>query len=240
MKKNRIRYSEFTPTPVEPATPIAPRRISTPVELARALAAARAAEAQALAPVVEKVVIPSDARSAGSGVIPSEARNLHGPYLPPVANADSSTSLEMTTATAELLLFTVGSERFAIPLADVEEAVDLPVIHFVPEMPAAMLGVVSLRGMLVPVYSPSAALGQSLGSRRAGLIFRLTARTVGVAVDDVEDAIIVDESDVQPLPASELDDLVLGVVHHEGQLISVMRAASLVAACRDARVVTTA
>jgi chemotaxis signal transduction protein len=107
-------------------------------------------------------------------------------------------------------------------------------------MPAAMLGVVSLRGMLVPIYSPCAALGQPLGTHRAGLVFRLTARTVGVAVDDVEDAIIVNEGDVQPLPASELDDLVLGVVHHEGQLISVMRAASLVAACRDARVVTTA
>jgi purine-binding chemotaxis protein CheW len=142
--------------------------------------------------------------------------------------------------TAELLLFTVGSERFAVPLADVEEAVDLPVIHFVPEMPPSMLGVVSLRGSLVPVFSPAAALGQTLGSRRAALIFRPGTRLVGVVVDDVEDTIVVNESDMRELPATEHDDLVVGVVHHEGHLISVMRAGSLVAACRDARVVTTA
>jgi chemotaxis signal transduction protein len=99
--------------------------------------------------------------------------------------------------------------------------------------------VISLRGSLVPVYSPEGPLGQPLQSRTSALIFRLDGRRAGVVVDDVEDALVVTEGDMRELPASEHGDLILGVVQNRGSLIAVMRAASLVAACRDTRVMTT-
>ncbi len=204
MTKRRIRYSELGAE-----TPKKAPRVSSPVELARALAATRA--------------IPSEVEESARAVIPSAVEES-----------------ARTPSYAELLLFTVGHERFGVPLADVEEAVDLPVIHFVPEMPETMLGVISLRGVLVPVFSPGAALGQALASRTAALIFRAGARLVGVVVDDVEDAILVGDGDLRELPANSSDDLIIGVVHHEGHLISIMRAAGLVAACREARMATSA
>jgi purine-binding chemotaxis protein CheW len=222
MKKKRLRYSELGAEP-----PKNEPRVMTPVELARSLTPARGAKA-----VVQKAgpsASPQDDSVALAHAVvltPSEARGKD--LLDP--------ALEQT---AELLLFIVGNERFALPIADVEEAVEFPTVHFVPEMPPSMLGVISLRGALVPVYSPSHILGQPLAARRAVLIFRLGTRAVGVAVDDVEDALVVHESDVRELPAGEHEELVMGVVHHEGHIISIMRAASLVSACRGTRMLAT-
>jgi chemotaxis signal transduction protein len=101
-----------------------------------------------------------------------------------------------------------------------------------------MLGVVSLRGSLASVYSPASTLGQALVSGTAALIFWTGSRRVGVAVDEVEDALVVEEHQLRELPGAD-DDVIVGVVQHEGQLISVMRAAALVSACRDGRAVAT-
>jgi hypothetical protein len=43
----------------------------------------------------------------------------------------------------ELLMFRIGTERFAVELSSVEEAIDLPDVHHVPEMPPAMIGVIT-------------------------------------------------------------------------------------------------
>ena len=78
MKKRRIRYSELGAKPPTEET----KRVSTPVELARALTPRSAA------------VIPSEARSA-------ESRNLLLPPLSKALPADAgsrSTSLGMTAA----------------------------------------------------------------------------------------------------------------------------------------------
>jgi len=244
MKKRRIRYSELAPVPPEtqPEAPDAdqpvqqapkPRRVSTPVELARALAAAREAEAATASAIARELPVPGEVERAAVSADGALAAVGSG------AARDSATTLEPTPNRAELLIFTVGAERFALPLTEVEEAVDLPVIHFVPEMPESMLGVISLRGGLVPVYSPSGALGQPLGSRRSALIFRTAARRVGVVVDEVEDAVIVEEQDLRELPGAAADDLVVAVLHHDRHLISVMRGDNLVAACRGARMPST-
>ena len=140
MTRKRIRYSELAPAPA-PAVPAPdaasgavprPRRDSTPVELARALAAARAAEAAA----------------ATLAAAPEVTAMLHRPSAP-VAQTDVPVALDRSfrgrvrsrTGTAELLVFRIGVERFAVELRMVDEVIDLPKIHHVPEMPPAMLGV---------------------------------------------------------------------------------------------------
>ena len=113
--------------------------------------------------------------------------------------------------------------------------IDLPVIHSVPEMPAAMLGVVSVRGSLTAVYSPEHALGVPLALRAAVLIFRDGRALAGILIDDVDDAITVDLQTLRRTHGPEADsDLVAGVVHVGDQLVSLVDAAALVRACQTA------
>lgn len=255
MKKKRILYSELAPAPersakVTPIRPIAavkapappaplepavsvpapeievddvaapvearPRRNSTPVELARALAAERLRKAADAAKAAEDAAARAENRPA----------NVATPKK---------------TDLVDVLVFRIGSERFAVELLEVEEVIDLPVIHFVPEMPPAMLGVVAVRGTLTPVFTPHVALGLAVESTEALLIFRRAVGRVGVLINDVEDTISVDLRELRRAPDSDGDDtVVLGVIRHDGNIFAVVDTDALIAACQTAALLETA
>ncbi|MES2178582.1 MAG: chemotaxis protein CheW [Gemmatimonadota bacterium] len=225
MKKKRIRYSELAVTPSE--------AVVTPSEV----------EGSAPHAVPEVVVTPGEAVVTPSEVEGSAPPVVVPPAVPVVAFAKKVREAPPPRVappapikrTADLLMFRVGSERFALALSDVEEVIDLPVIHHVPEMPPAMLGVVSVRGALTPVYSPHGALGLPLALRDAVLIFREGRALVGVLIDDVEDAISIDMRDVRRSPGVEVHEgLVLGVAQVGDALVTVLSGAALVSACQTA------
>ena len=105
---------------------------------------------------------------------------------------------ELPERRVDLFVFRIAGHRFGVDLVSVEEAVDHPVIHFVPEMVPAMAGVTKVRGEIIPVYSPSAALDLPLAPRNAALIFRTSRSKAGILVDDVEDAISMDMNRPDP------------------------------------------
>ena len=132
-------------------------------------------------------------------------------------------------------MFRVGGERFAVALVEVDEVIDLPIIHHVPEMPPAMLGVVTVRGALTPVYSPQHALGLPLALREAVLIFRRDHARIGILIDDVDDAVSLDLRELRVAPRDDSRQrVVLGVIRHDEALLGVVDADALIAACRTA------
>jgi chemotaxis signal transduction protein len=58
-----------------------------------------------------------------------------------------------------LLLWSIGAEQYASPIEDVREVALLPRITPVPAAPAALIGVVSWRGLVHNLFDPAAALG---------------------------------------------------------------------------------
>lgn len=133
----------------------------------------------------------------------------------------------------ELLLFRVGPELFAAPLASVEEVVELPVIRHLPEMADDMLGMFALRGRMVPIYSPSRSLGVSLGAApTAALVVRAGAHRVALAVDDVDDVLDLDLGTLHDAPGVEdADGILLGVARRGRDLVAVLDGDALVVAC---------
>ncbi len=235
MKKKKIRYSELAPAP----------RKSAPVELARALAAARLAEEQRPAPVVSSpnTSTPLAAPAAAPRPIAPAAA------LRPVALATPPTPLlprslrdrvRGRSGQVDILLFRVGEERFGIDLAAVEEAIDIPPVHHVPEMPPAMLGVITVRGTLTSVYSPAEALGLSLHDGTSALIFRRGRSRLAVVVDEVDDVTALDLSSLRDAPGLDAGDgIVLGVVRQRDVLLALVDADALLAACQAAPLLET-
>ncbi len=236
MKKKRLRYSELAPAPLATTDSAAPvsapdaspfeesaprsRRTSTPVELARALAAARAAESGETT-VARPTAVPPAPAVRGQRTMRERARARAG--------------------RAEMLLFRLGGERFAIELMAVDEVVDLPVIHHVPEMPPAMLGVVTVRGSITPVYSPHHTLGLPFALRDAMLIFRREGARVGVLIDDVDDTASMDLAELRDAPVGDsAEGVLLGVIRHAEALVGIVDADALIAACQTAALQETA
>lgn len=134
---------------------------------------------------------------------------------------------------SDTLVFRVGPECFAIDLAAVEEAIELPSVHHLPEMPEHLLGVFELRGRLVPIYSPERVLRVALTREAAAvLVLRAHEKRLGLAVDDIDDVLTIDAASVRraPVPDNE-DNVVLGVIRRGSELLSLVDAESLALGC---------
>jgi purine-binding chemotaxis protein CheW len=212
--------------------PAARRRQAAPIELARALAAARAAEAAAEA---------SRAEAARAEALEAERALAARVSVPPSFAADDAPvrddrslreKVRARDGVAEILVFIVAGERFGIELAAVEEAIDLPPIHHVPEMPPAMLGVITVRGSLTSVYSPRQALGLAPEAGACALVFRRRASRLALVIDDVDDARPIDLGTLRDTPNASSAGVVLGVVRHHEALLSLVEVDALLAACQ--------
>ena len=133
----------------------------------------------------------------------------------------------------ELLMFRIGTERFAVELSSVEEAIDLPDVHHVPEMPPAMIGVITVRGALTPVFTPDDALGVRVEHRSAALIFRSPRGRFALAIDDVDDVMTLDLVQLRDAPGVDgSDPVVLGVARNEASIVALVDAEALIEACQ--------
>ena len=304
MTKKKIRYSDFsTPAPSPDATagapapapqsesasqpestpaastaqPPKPRRVSAPVEIARALSHARSsgevdvakalAEIEARAAAAHARELAAAEASAHTGEesdVPaaSEASAIHPDVRRAAAFDDDDDDdddedqyddrwddeayaqhrgprrplrerARARTGHVELLMFRVGTERFAVELLCVEEAIDLGAPHHVPEMPSAMLGVITVRGTLTPVFTPDEALGVAAVSKGAALIFRSERGRFALAIDDVDDVMSLDLAQLRDAPGIDgSDTLVLGVARNGTGIVALVDAEALIAACQ--------
>ena len=124
----------------------------------------------------------------------------------------------------DLLLFRVGPESFAADLAAIEEAVERGEVHGVPEAPPNLIGVVDLRGRLIHVYSPEAALGVRLEpTATALLVVRAEGRRLALAIDDVDDVMTLPLSELRDVPAgTDPNGVLLGVAWRGDTLIALL------------------
>ena len=106
-----------------------------------------------------------------------------------------------------LIVFEVGGQEFALPIASVIEVLRAPATTTaLPHSETAVLGMVGLRDALLPLMSLQALLGLS-GSERSGkskggmvIVAAVGGATVGLAADSVQDIIRVDRSELEPVP----------------------------------------
>ena len=252
--KKKILYSEMKPaspdaTVAAEPPPVAPTRAAAPLDLARALAAARAKEQSAeviaspspsAVPTAPEPAVPPRALTPAAGLpfIPARPARLTTSLATGRTMRDRARS---RAGKADLLVFRIGAERFGVDLSAVEEAIDLPEIQFVPEMPPAMIGVTTVRGGMTAVYAPHTALGLPRTKPASALIFRRGRWRLAIVVDDVDDVTTIDLAELRE--SHELDageGLVLGVARHQGLLLALLDADALLAACQAVPILETA
>ncbi|MDB4875898.1 MAG: chemotaxis protein CheW [Gemmatimonadetes bacterium] len=136
---------------------------------------------------------------------------------------------------ARLLVFRVGPERFAVGLESVDEVVDAPAVQRMPDAAPTVLGISTIRGGLVTVYDPRPLLNVRGSVDGAALVFVRDGRRLAVAIDDVFDAITVEEAELLPAPggggsgggAGSSEGILMGVVRRGSELIAVLDANAL-------------
>ena len=108
----------------------------------------------------------------------------------------------------QYLIFSLGGEAFAIGILAIKEIIEYGAITEVPMMPAAVRGVINLRGAVVPVIDLSARFGKPLtevGRRTCIVIVELAQaegrQDVGLIVDAVTEVIDIPAGEIEPAPS---------------------------------------
>ena len=108
--------------------------------------------------------------------------------------------------TRQLVVFTLGSEEYALPIRQVHEIIRYTEPRSVAAESGWVRGVISLRGKIVPVYDLAARLGLEADPDRAEggkiVIVETATDMAGVVVDDVEEVLTVEDAQLDAVPAA--------------------------------------
>ncbi|TSE33900.1 chemotaxis protein CheW [Tepidimonas charontis] len=113
----------------------------------------------------------------------------------PVAGASS--------ASAEYLTFRLGAEEYGIDILRVQEIRSYEAPTRIANAPRHMLGVVNLRGVIVPVVDLRIKLGCAsveYNGLTVVIVLNVKGRVVGVVVDSVSDVLELPREHIRPAP----------------------------------------
>lgn len=136
----------------------------------------------------------------------------------------------------DLLVFRIGAEQFAVDLQSVDEAVDSPIASGVPESQAFVRGVFAHDHEFLPLFDTAALLGMPAAEQPSGaaLVMRGRRRRIGLAIDDVEDVVRVEFSELRDVPVGSWnDDLVLAVLLRGRDVVALLDARAVITACQS-------
>jgi len=132
---------------------------------------------------------------------------------------------------AQAVVFRLGGELHGCDIRLVEEVVVRREVHPLPDMPPHLLGVLPLRGELVPVMDVAPALGLSLRGEQAPalLVVGLGEGRIGVAAEAVQEVLEVPADAVRPAPPTggDRDAYVVGVARMERGLVNLIDLAEI-------------
>lgn len=153
--------------------------------------------------------------------------------LPEVNRVDGAEKKLAETA-QEYLTFRLANESFALSILNIKEIIKLPLITPVPRTEPVILGVLSLRGTVVPVLDlrKRLRLDTNPQDRRTRiLIIQIDGGLIGLLVDEVRHVIRLREEEIEPPPAvfGRVDvEHLQGVGRHEGEMYTLLDVASVV------------
>ena len=108
----------------------------------------------------------------------------------------------------QYLTFALAQELFAVDIHAVREIIEYGHLTSVPMMPPSILGVINLRGAVVPVIDLGLRFGgsaTSIGPRTCIVILEIAAgdglRVIGMVVDAVSEVIDIPAEQIEPPPS---------------------------------------
>jgi purine-binding chemotaxis protein CheW len=146
-----------------------------------------------------------------------------------------------TTDSQQLVVFGLGAEEYALPIAAVHEIIRFSEPRSVASEVAWIRGVIGLRGKIIPIFDLASRLDLDDAGTQPGkiVILETGGGQVGVIVDEVEEVLTVTADQLEPVPTAstdtieaiaKIDDRLVVLLNPEGLFASTPSADELAAA----------
>lgn len=146
----------------------------------------------------------------------------------------SYTAKNLTQGDRELIAFRIGDQEFCVNIMSVREIRGWTPATAMPHAPSYVMGVINLRGAVLPIIDLSARLGMKTTdptARHVIIVAQVKRKVVGLLVDAVSDILIVTEENIQPTPeiSSDLErQFARGILAIENRMICLIELEALV------------
>ncbi|MGN6329666.1 MAG: chemotaxis protein CheW [Rhodanobacter sp.] len=111
-------------------------------------------------------------------------------------NQDAATTLQQLT-------FTLAGEEYGVDILAVREIRGWSRVTRIPQTPEHLLGVLNLRGAIVPIMDLRLRFGlerENYGDNTVVIIVAVDERLFGIVVDAVSDVVDIDPAAIKPVP----------------------------------------
>jgi purine-binding chemotaxis protein CheW len=129
----------------------------------------------------------------------------------------------------QLVVFSLGSEEYALPIGAVSEIIRFTEPRTVASDAAWIRGVIGLRGKIIPIFDLAARMGLDTDCA-PGKIVIVESGTgqVGVIVDEVEEVLTVSSEQLEAVPTAARDSIE-AIAKIEDRLVILLNAEGLFA-----------
>jgi purine-binding chemotaxis protein CheW len=110
---------------------------------------------------------------------------------------------ESEATTLELLCFKVADEEYAISIMDIKEIIKPREVTEVPRVPTFVRGILSLRGIIIPIFDMRVRLGLpgiERSEKERVIVVNRQSGFCGVLVDEVVQVVRIPEGGIEPPP----------------------------------------
>jgi purine-binding chemotaxis protein CheW len=158
----------------------------------------------------------------------------------PVADVNSyvgaTASTQNKIAQIQFISFGIGDDQYGVDIMAVREIKGWSNVTHLPKQPEYVRGVLSLRGVIVPIVDLRCRFGQGLTETtplHIMIIVQIDGRQVGLIGDRVLDIVSTDVDQIQPVPRTAqgtTQDFLSGLVTHDNTMIALIDLPNLLSA----------
>lgn len=130
------------------------------------------------------------------------------------------------------LTFKIGEEQFAANASFVHNIIEIPKITEVPEMPNYMMGVINLRGKVLPVIDSRVKFGiekTDISTNTCIIVMEIAIDDkqvfIGALVDSVSEVVEIEPDEIKDPPsigAGVKNDFIIGVFQNQDKFTMVL------------------
>lgn len=130
---------------------------------------------------------------------------------------------------SQYVAFLVDGRSYGIEITMIREIRGWSTPTILPNAPHAMRGLLNLRGIVVPVFDlrcQFSGVSTEVGASHVVIIVTLVDRLIGILVDAVSDILILEPSEIKPVPKTGNgadQDFLDGLVSKDGRMIALLQ-----------------
>jgi purine-binding chemotaxis protein CheW len=132
------------------------------------------------------------------------------------------------TTSHQLVVFSLGSEEYALPIGAVHEIIRFSEPRSVASEVPWIRGVIGLRGKIIPIFDLAARMGLEPSEPGKIVIVSSGAGQVGVMVDEVDEVLTVSSDQLEEVPTAN-GDSIEAIAKIDDRLVVLLNTAGLFA-----------